>query len=869
MSQPSDSADASNQGEYQDDMYAMASPNLVPVSEARRDTADFDSEKGTAIRAPLLPTVNEEESRASQPTGTLRKRKSPEGKRRIFTSLDYQLEESEVKRSREAVRRRKQNKWWNLTRQRATKRWIIIAVSGMVIALAGVGTIVGTELLLDYKFGIMQSYMDENRKFMAFITYYGFNLLFGSIAGLLVVMEPVAAGSGIPEIKSFLNGIDIPRVVNIRTIFSKVTGVTFAVAGGFPCGKEGPMIHTGAGMCAGISQGKSTTLGFDFNFEGFEDFRNDREKRDMVACGAAAGVCTAFGSPIGGVLFALEEGTSHWSSALTWRTFFCVLCSMTTLYVANEAMIGTDFFRQIKMLDLGTFDRYFWPLWELILFTILGGVGGSLGAFFNYVNMHITKKRKRMYDNNKHKRFFKFVEVLCLVTLITLVTFLLPLAWNRCEPDPAQLKNMTGEQLNLMSHLVRFNCKKGEYNELASLFLTSQEGALRGLFHLGPAEGQDDAVGDTNFSIGCLVIFFVFYASLAVCTYGVAVPTGLFVPALLTGASFGRIVGQLFHSDVGVKSPFSPAGTYAFIGAVSTLGGIARMTISLTVIMLETIQDLNYILPVMLTLIAARWIGNAFNEGLYDIQIHLNRLPLMEPSCPKLARQHDMCIRELMSDSVHSLKPVMNVGELYDIVSSTKHNMFPVTGDNATLQGTIARKRLAVIYKKKAFGTPRENFVVPNLFSSSESELQSPLILWEELEHWYPKYPEFDSPKNVPNEIERKMIVDLRPYMNTSPNTIHESASAARAYTTFRSMGMRHLLIVDHNYHCVGIVTRHDLLAENIASQLRKKIHRPALIPPRKRAASRRLRTTVSEQGRPLYLLRGFGEPTEERALNL
>lgn len=53
-----------------------------------------------------------------------------------------------------------------------------------------------------------------------------------------------------------------------------------------------------------------------------------------------------------------------------------------------------------------------------------------------------------------------------------------------------------------------------------------------------------------------------------------------------------------------------PAGSYAVIGATAMLGGVARMTISLTVILLETTQDVEFIMPIMLTLIVSKWVGD-------------------------------------------------------------------------------------------------------------------------------------------------------------------------------------------------------------------------------------------------------------------
>jgi chloride channel 7 len=80
----------------------------------------------------------------------------------------------------------------------------------------------------------------------------------------------------------------------------------------------------------------------------------------------------------------------------------------------------------------------------------------------------------------------------------------------------------------------------------------------------------------------------------------------------------------------------------------------------------------------MVTLIAARWVGNSINESLYDIHIHLNGLPLLESSCPEVAVINDMCVRQVMSKSIVSLNAIMTVGDLYDTVCATEHDLFPV-----------------------------------------------------------------------------------------------------------------------------------------------------------------------------------------------
>ena len=75
------------------------------------------------------------------------------------------------------------------------------------------------------------------------------------VASLLTVfIAPVAAGSGIPQIKCFLNGVKVPRVIRLKALVVKFVGIVLAVVGGLAVGKEGPMVHAGAVLAGGLSQ---------------------------------------------------------------------------------------------------------------------------------------------------------------------------------------------------------------------------------------------------------------------------------------------------------------------------------------------------------------------------------------------------------------------------------------------------------------------------------------------------------------------------------------------------------------------------------------------------------------------------------------
>lgn len=66
----------------------------------------------------------------------------------------------------------------------------------------------------------------------------------------------------------------------------------------------------------------------------------------------------------------------------------------------------------------------------------------------------------------------------------------------------------------------------------------------------------------------------------------------------------------------------------------------------------------------------------------------------------------------------------------------------------------------------------------------------------------------------------KAMEIDLRQYVNRSGVCVPHHFSAMRAFIMFRTLGLRHLPVVDEHNHVVGIVTRKELLDESLGEKL-------------------------------------------------
>ncbi|KAF8972994.1 voltage-gated chloride channel [Flammula alnicola] len=670
----------------------------------------------------------------------------------------------------------------------AGQTWFVLSIIGVCIGLNAAIVSIVSEWLSDIKMGYCSDGWWLNQQFCCWeiegeevdgcdswhtwshvtlarwMIFVMFAITFSFIASHLVrSFAKYAAGSGISEIKCILAGFVMQGFLGFATFFIKSITLPLVIASGLSVGKEGPSVHVAC--CIG-----SLVAGL------FDDFRRSQSKmREIVTAASAAGVAVAFGSPIGGVLFSIEEMSHTFSIRTMWRSVFCALVATFTLSAMNPFRTGKLVLFQV------TYDRD-WHFFEIIFFVILGIFGGLYGAFVVKFNLQVAAFRRNHLSNHG------VAEAVTLATLTALIGY-----FNRFLRI-----DMTSSMAILFKE-----CEGG--GSVFDLCQTSAQWRISNSLLLA-----------TIIRIGLVVI-----------TYGCKVPAGIFVPSMAIGATFGRMVGIMVkamyraYPQSGIFKFCAPdvpcitPGTYAFLGAAAALSGVMRITVTVVVIMFELTGALTYILPTMIVLLVTKAVGDFLGtNGIADEMIRFNGFPFLE----KEDHVYNVTVSTVMRKDLSTLSETgMRVKDVESLLSSTNFKGFPIVSSDGslTLVGYIDRSEIRYVLERARKNRGRLANT-PCLFTARHREHDDIDMA--------PEVHEDDEPEEYFAPTTAGEGIQFWPWVNKTPMTVSPDLPLEIVMQIFKRMGPRTILVEDHGV-LSGLVTVKDVL-KFIATE--KPDHRPS-----------------------------------------
>ncbi|KAG2444895.1 hypothetical protein HXX76_001631 [Chlamydomonas incerta] len=717
-----------------------------------------------------------------------------------YESLDYEEYDDTVYRADQAASSSLDSLLYS------ANKYLVCFAIGVVTALAAFAVNLAVENISGFKFWATLTIMERGDVLGSYLAYTAMNgaLVTAGVA-ITAYLGPAAAGSGIADVKAYLNGVDVPNIFHFNTLAAKVLGAIGSVAGGLAIGKEGPFVHAGAAIAAIISQGGSGSARLPW----MRHFWNDRDRYDMVACGTAAGVAAAFRSPVGGVLFALEEMTSWWKNQMLWLAFFTTAVVSVAIRVLMKACSsnGCGFFGSGGFIYFEIQEgQDTYEFFELLPMLLLGVLGGLMGSGFIVMNSRLSEWRRRHLAPLGRRG--RLLEGLVISVLTSTLSFVVPLmvACTACPPGSEGACPRTDDLHS--GNFVKFGCRhvggRGYYNDLATLFFNTQDDAIRNLFA---------SKTKREYTVAALFTFTTIFYFLAALTYGIFAPTGLFVPSILCGAAYGRLVG-IFVADMH-PGHYIDEGTYALLGAASFLGGAMRMTVCTCVMLLELTNNLALLPLIMLVLLVAKAVGDGTGiKPIYEVQMEVKGLPFLQPQ-PEAFMRH-ITAKECCGRPPVTFNRVEKVRSIVETLRSNGHNGFPVLhrgpDGERLICGVVLRQQLLTLLgsgSRSMQAAPAVNDI------SSRAALSYSV-------------PEFSKPMSDPvagpaegvlapgalGEELMDLFLDLGPFLNTSYHVVQEDAPLSKVYQLLRTLGLRHICVVPRAHEVVGMITRADLLPD-------------------------------------------------------
>ncbi len=177
--------------------------------------------------------------------------------------------------------------------------------------------------------------------------------------------SPYARGSGIPQVMAAIeisspktNGI-VDKLLGFRIIFIKVLSSLVMAVGGGAIGREGPTIQIAASI-------------YKIVYQLLPEWWPKIAKKNMIVTGAAAGLAAAFNTPLGGIVFAIEELTkTHFSYYKT-----AIFSSVIIAGLSAQALLGPYLYLGYPKID-GLSASIFFGVALVAMITGLFGSGMS------------------------------------------------------------------------------------------------------------------------------------------------------------------------------------------------------------------------------------------------------------------------------------------------------------------------------------------------------------------------------------------------------------------------------------------------------------------------------------------------------------
>lgn len=409
-----------------------------------------------------------------------------------------------------------------------------------------------------------------------------------------------------------------------KEVYSHIATSALTVGLGGSSGLESPIVQTGSAI------GSTFASFFSLSY---------RDRTLLLACGAAAGIATAFNAPIAGVLFALEVLLVD----ISISTFIPLLIAGAVGALCSKVILAEGILLSFKQIS--DFNPYNIPYYIL-----LGTLCGLVSSFYLIV--------------------FLRMEAL----------------FNRFFRSP-YLKLMMGSAL-LGLMIVVFPSLFGEgYTSIKLLALNTPNEFFVGSI-LGEFFVQNKWIlGVSILLVGVVKVFAVSF------TLNAGGNGGNFAPSLLVGACIGFSMSYLINLTGWVSLPTS---NFCLVAMAGVLTGVFHSPLTAIFLIAEITGGYELMIPLMI--VAA--LSTAVSRYLHSQSLDEAKLRQMDLTVSFNKDSHllsDISLGELIETNFMTVQPQTSLRSLTEVVAKSSRNIFPVIDDDGKLVGIISLENIREI----------------------------------------------------------------------------------------------------------------------------------------------------------------------------